>query len=174
MPKLLPAAAALAAALILAGVAAADQIRAVPRLPAGWSHAEINVIVKGTPHTLVYDRGRVLAVSATSLTLREQDGSVQTINVSAVLAGDDRRSTRLAVADPPARDRDHAADRRRGRDARHRQDPTGRRGGDRPRAESAAAPVSRAGLRRAARAAATFALAIVGGYLAAKAWIETS
>jgi hypothetical protein len=34
--------------------------------------------------------------------------------------------------------------------------------------------VSPAGLRRAARAAATFALAIVGGYLAAKARIETS
>ena len=94
MPKLLPAAAALAAALILAGVAAADQIRAVPRLPAGWSHAEINVIVKGTPHTLVYDRGRVLAVSATSLTLREQDGSVQTINVSA--------SSQVTIAGQPA------------------------------------------------------------------------
>jgi hypothetical protein len=94
MPKLLPAAAALAAALILAGVAAADQIRAVPRLPAGWSHAEINVIVKGTPHTLVYDRGRVLAVSATSLTLREQDGSVQTISVSA--------SSQVTIAGQPA------------------------------------------------------------------------
>ena len=94
MPKLLPAAAALAAALILAGVAAADQIRAVPQLPAGWSHAEINVIVKGTPHTLVYDRGRVLAVSATSLTLREQDGSVQTIDVSA--------SSQVTIAGQPA------------------------------------------------------------------------
>ena len=94
MPKLLPAAAAAAAALILAGVAAADQIRAVPRLPAGWSHAEINVIVKGTPHTLVYDRGRVLAVSATSLTLREQDGSVQTIDVSA--------SSQVTIAGQPA------------------------------------------------------------------------
>jgi hypothetical protein len=94
MPKLLPAAAALAAGLILTGVAAADQIRAVPRLPAGWSHAEINVIVKGTPHTLVYDRGRVLAVSATSLTLREQDGSVQTIDVSA--------SSQVTIAGQPA------------------------------------------------------------------------
>jgi hypothetical protein len=94
MPKLVPAAAALATALILAGVAAADQIRAVPRLPAGWSHAEINVIVKGTPHTLVYDRGRVLAVSATSLTLREQDGSIQTISVSA--------SSQVTIAGQPA------------------------------------------------------------------------
>jgi hypothetical protein len=94
MPKLLPAAATLAAALSLAGVAAADQIRAVPRLPAGWSHAEINVIVKGTPHTLVYDRGRVLAVSATSLTLREQDGSIQTISVSA--------SSQVTIAGQPA------------------------------------------------------------------------
>ena len=34
--------------------------------------------------------------------------------------------------------------------------------------------MSPAGLRRTARAAATFLLAIVGGYLAAKAWIEKS
>lgn len=58
------------------------QVRALPRLPAGWSHAEINVIVRGVPHTLVYDRGRVVAVSESSLTLRERDGSTQAINVS--------------------------------------------------------------------------------------------
>jgi hypothetical protein len=34
--------------------------------------------------------------------------------------------------------------------------------------------VSPTGLRPAARAAATFALAIAAGYLAAKAWNETS
>jgi hypothetical protein len=50
--------------------------------------------VKGTPHTLVYDRGRVLAVSATSLTLREQDGSVQTIDVSG--------SSQVTIAGQPA------------------------------------------------------------------------
>ena len=82
MPKLLPAAAALAAALILAAVAAADQIRAVPRLPAGWSHAEINVIVKRQPHTLIYDRGRVLAVHRDLAHPQRADGSVVVINVS--------------------------------------------------------------------------------------------
>jgi ribosomal protein S28E/S33 len=78
--RLLPIVAA--AALALASVASAEQIRAVPRLPAGWSHAEINVTVRGVPHTLVYDRGRVLTVSASALTLHERDGSNQVINVS--------------------------------------------------------------------------------------------
>jgi hypothetical protein len=70
------------ALLSLASVASAGQIRAVPQLPAGWSHAEINVIVRGVPHTLVYDRGRVVTVSAGSLTLHERDGSNQVVNVS--------------------------------------------------------------------------------------------
>jgi hypothetical protein len=45
-------------------------------LPAGWTHAEINYSVNHVPHTLILDRGRVTAFSATSLTLREQDGSM--------------------------------------------------------------------------------------------------
>ncbi len=81
MHKLLISTVAALAALALASAAAA-RVAATPRLPPGWSHAEINVIVRGVPHTLVYDRGRVQAVSATSLTLRERDGSSQVINVS--------------------------------------------------------------------------------------------
>jgi hypothetical protein len=80
--KLLISTIAVLAALALASAGGAARIASTPPLPPGWSHAEINVIVKGVPHTLVYDRGRVQAVSATSLTLRERDGSSQVINVS--------------------------------------------------------------------------------------------
>ena len=51
-------------------------------LPPGWTHAEINYSVNHVPHTLILDRGRVTAVSATSLTLREQDGSTVQIGLS--------------------------------------------------------------------------------------------
>jgi len=76
-------AAGLATALTLAGTSGAAKLAAVPRLPPGWSHAEINVVVKHVPHTLIYDHGRVVAVTPTSITLREPDGSVQVIGVSA-------------------------------------------------------------------------------------------
>jgi hypothetical protein len=55
---------------------------ATPTLPPGWSHAEINVVVRHQPHTLIYDRGRVQAVTATSLTLLERGGVVVTVDVS--------------------------------------------------------------------------------------------
>jgi hypothetical protein len=74
--------AALTAALALAATAAA----APPgpgSLPAGWSHAEINVIIRRVPHTLTYDRGRVQAVSTSSLLLRERDGSAVTVPLAA-------------------------------------------------------------------------------------------
>ena len=52
-------------------------------LPAGWSHAEINVTgPNGRPHTQIFDRGRVQSVSGSSLTLRERDGIVVTIQVA--------------------------------------------------------------------------------------------
>jgi hypothetical protein len=50
-----------------------------PRLPGAWSHAEINVKIKRHYHTLILDRGRIVQVSATQMTLRERDGSVVTI-----------------------------------------------------------------------------------------------
>ena len=31
-------------------------------LPAGWSHATVNVLIKRQPHTLIYDRGRVVGL----------------------------------------------------------------------------------------------------------------
>jgi hypothetical protein len=51
-------------------------------LPPGWTHVSVNVIVHHTPETLTYDRGRVTAVSANSLTLHESDGSSWVIPVS--------------------------------------------------------------------------------------------
>jgi hypothetical protein len=52
-------------------------------LPAGWSHAQVNVVgARGRPHTLIYDRGRVQSVGSSTLSLLERDGSVVTIQVA--------------------------------------------------------------------------------------------
>ena len=42
-----------------------------PHLSGCWSHAEINVKIKKVPHTLILDRGRIVQVSRTQVTLRE-------------------------------------------------------------------------------------------------------
>ena len=47
----------------------------IPRIPGTWSHAEINVTIKRVPHTLIVDRGKVVQITTTQLTLRERDGS---------------------------------------------------------------------------------------------------
>lgn len=65
-----------------------------PSLPPGWSHAEVNVVIRRVPHTLTYDRGRVAAVGPSSLTLRERDGSLWTIPVTS--------STVVRIAGQPA------------------------------------------------------------------------
>ena len=76
--------AAFSASLVLgvALVGASGAAAAGPALPLGWTHISVNVIIRGVPHTLVYDRGRIVSVGGASLTLRERDGSVWTINVS--------------------------------------------------------------------------------------------
>jgi hypothetical protein len=53
-----------------------------PPLGNKWSHAEINVTIKGVPHTLVLDHGKVMQASATQVTIREPDGTVHTIPLS--------------------------------------------------------------------------------------------
>lgn len=71
--------------LALAGGALAARggsIPAWPRLPGTWSHAEINVSIKRTPHTLILDRGRIVQVSATQVTLRESDGTTVIVPLS--------------------------------------------------------------------------------------------
>jgi hypothetical protein len=82
------------AALVLAAAAAAARIPRVPALPPGWSHADINVVIGRSAHTLTYDRGRVLGVSGSSLSLREADGTTQTIAVAA--------DARITIAGQPA------------------------------------------------------------------------
>jgi hypothetical protein len=53
-----------------------------PALGNKWSHAEINVTIRGVPHTLVLDHGRVLQATAAQITIREPDGTVHTIPLS--------------------------------------------------------------------------------------------
>jgi hypothetical protein len=55
----------------------------IPRIPGTWSHAEINVQIKRQPHTLILDRGRVLQVTTSQITLREGAGGDTAIPVSA-------------------------------------------------------------------------------------------
>jgi hypothetical protein len=78
LPALL---AALVSGLVLASGVAAAPVKD-PNLPAGWSHAEINVTIKGVPHTKIYDRGVITVIAGRSLTLEEADGSVVTIQVA--------------------------------------------------------------------------------------------
>jgi hypothetical protein len=54
-----------------------------PELPGNWSHAEINVKIKGVPHTLILDRGRITQASSTLLKLRESDGNVVSVPLAA-------------------------------------------------------------------------------------------
>jgi hypothetical protein len=71
------------AAVALAAGASAFRLPPPPNLPAGWSHASINVVIRRVPHTLTYDHGRVVMASSSSLTLREPDGSIVTIGIDA-------------------------------------------------------------------------------------------
>ncbi|MGH3001984.1 MAG: hypothetical protein ACRDM1_04855 [Gaiellaceae bacterium] len=70
--------ATLAASFLLAtaGVAGAGGVPPFPKLPGAWSHAELNVTIHKQPHTLILDRGRIVQVSATQLTLAERVGHV--------------------------------------------------------------------------------------------------
>jgi hypothetical protein len=77
----LAAAVVMAAALAASASAAGGPLGPISSLPAGWSHAQINVVIRHQPHTLTYDRGRVTLVTPSSLVLRERDGSMVTITV---------------------------------------------------------------------------------------------
>ena len=71
--------------LLLAGTAAAGTRAGgappFPRLGGAWSHAEINVRIAKQLHTLILDRGRIAQAAPDSITLREADGTMQTIPV---------------------------------------------------------------------------------------------
>ena len=64
------------------GAAGAKQPPQFPPLGNKWSHAEINITIKGVPHTLVLDHGRILQFAPGQLTIREPDGTVHTIALS--------------------------------------------------------------------------------------------
>ena len=70
--------------LSLAGAAAAapPRLRAAqpgvpnfPKVPGQWSHVDINLTIRRQPHTITLDRGKIVQVSTTQLTLREPDGT---------------------------------------------------------------------------------------------------
>lgn len=68
-------------ALALAGTAAAADPTA--GFPAGWTHLQINIVgPRGQAHTEIFDRGRVQSLTASSVTLLENGGVVQTIQVA--------------------------------------------------------------------------------------------
>jgi hypothetical protein len=51
----------------------------IPKIPGKWSHVELNVVIKKVPHTLIVDRGKVIEITTTSVTLREAGGVTPTI-----------------------------------------------------------------------------------------------
>ena len=67
----------------------------IPRIPGTWSHAEINVTIKKQPHTLVLDRGRVMQVTTSQITLREgAAGNVSiTVNAQTIVTLDGQRAS---------------------------------------------------------------------------------
>ena len=54
-----------------------------PTIVGVWSHDERNVLIKGKWHTMILDHGRITKSTAGQLTLREPDGTIATIPLSA-------------------------------------------------------------------------------------------
>ena len=129
-------------------------------------------MIKRIPHTVAYDRGRVQSVTATSVTLKERDGSVWTIGVgpstkvtidgvaatiaqvrpleqATTMAVDGGAATFVRVQIPPALAAALA------RQARRR----ARLGG-------------LIATRHTVRGIVALVLGVLGGYFASKAWIE--
>jgi hypothetical protein len=73
-----------ALSLLASTVGAAAAVRGgpppFPTFPGVWSHAEVNVKIRNSPHTLILDRGQVVQLSRQQVTLREADG--QTVAVA--------------------------------------------------------------------------------------------
>jgi hypothetical protein len=77
----------LVAALTALGATAASASRDAkippwPNIPGNWSHVDINTTIGGEPHTLSLDRGRIVQVSPTQLTLFERVGGRVTIPIN--------------------------------------------------------------------------------------------
>ena len=71
-----------AAFAVPAASASAARVPPFPNIPGNWSHAEINVTINGKPHTLILDRGRIVQVNATQLTLFERTGDKVVVPLS--------------------------------------------------------------------------------------------
>jgi hypothetical protein len=64
----------IALTLAFAGTAFAGgggNVPQIPRVPGKWTHVEINLKIRKTPHTLILDRGVVIQASASQVTIRE-------------------------------------------------------------------------------------------------------
>jgi hypothetical protein len=68
--------------MAFAGIAGAGNVPPFPRLAGPWSHAEINVTIKRTQHTLILDRGRIVQANPAQLTLREGGGVLVVVPLS--------------------------------------------------------------------------------------------
>lgn len=68
--------------LSLACLALTASAASAVRLPADWSHVQVNVVIKHVAHTLIYDRGSIARVTRRSLTLREPNGIVVVVRVA--------------------------------------------------------------------------------------------
>jgi hypothetical protein len=72
--------------LAFAGAAAAavgkGPVPQFPRLPGTWSHAEINVSIRHVPHTLILDRGKIIQVNSSQVTIRRRDNSTVVVPLS--------------------------------------------------------------------------------------------
>jgi ABC-type Fe3+-hydroxamate transport system substrate-binding protein len=55
----------------------------IPRIPGKWSHAEINVTIRKVQHTLIVDRGRIAEITTSQLTIREPDGTMVMVPLTA-------------------------------------------------------------------------------------------
>jgi hypothetical protein len=68
-----------------------------PHLAGNWTHVEINVTIKKTPHTVILDRGRIIQLSSAQVTLRERDGTTVVIPLSGQTIVTEGLSNRLAT-----------------------------------------------------------------------------
>ena len=72
-----------ALAALSAAAASAAKIPPFPNVGGNWSHVDINTTIGGQPHTLSLDRGRIVQISATQLTLLERTGDRVVIPLNA-------------------------------------------------------------------------------------------
>ena len=69
-------------ALAATAAAAGRKPPPFPPLPAGSTHAEINVKIAGQLHTLIIDRGRIVLAGPRNMLLHESDGTNVVIPLS--------------------------------------------------------------------------------------------